>query len=163
MCGDPDRGQARRLGVQVKRALFLTVLALAAISCSPKCEGGAVCGNYNIIGATQLPTPTPTPGATPDPCVFTAIRVSLKGGVQLPFLGLGKTEQLDATPMSSSGPIPDGCNVAREPFWSALTPLTCQVIGNGYNPFVRGLGVGACSITASMNNIVSAPFSIEVK
>lgn len=98
----------------MKRALFLTVLALAAISCSPKCEGGAVCGNYNIIGATQLPTPTPTPGATPDPCVFTAIRVSLKGGVQLPFLGLGKTEQLDATPMSSSGPIPDGCTKPEE-------------------------------------------------
>ena len=91
--------------------------------------------------------------------------MSFKGGndSQLPFIALGNTEQIDATPLNDSGAVPDGCNVTRTPIWGVLTPTTCQIIGGGYNPFLRGLRVGACTITATVSNVVSSPFSVEVR
>lgn len=146
------------------KAILVAIAALVAISCSNQCQFGAICGDFNVIGGPSgTPTPRPSPGATPDPCEVASLRISLKGGVQLPYLGLGMTEQLDATPFSNSGQIPDGCNVVREPVWTVSTPLTCQILGNGYNPFVRGLRVGNCSIYATLGNVVSAPFSLEVR
>lgn len=82
---------------------------------------------------------------------------------QFPFISLGQTVQIDATPFNSSGQVPDGCNVTRSVFWAVQTPTTCQVIGSGFVPFLRGLKVGSCSLTATVENVVSAPFSVEVR
>jgi len=142
--------------------LFGFVVSIWA--CTNDCQFGAICGNYNAISPSGTPTPVPAlPGATPDPCRIEGVHVAFSSGAQLPFLALGATEQLDATPVNSSGEVPKGCNVAREPSWSVLTPLTCQVIGSGYNPFVKGLKVGTCSITATVVSVVSSPFSVEVR
>lgn len=145
--------------------------ALVAMSyaCANTCSTGAVCGDHNVLGpsVTPSPTPLPSPGVTPDPCdprEVGAVNVSFHSGVQMPFLALGETHQLDATPVNRSGlEIPAGCNVARPVTWTVLTPLTCQIIGTGYNPFVRGLRVGTCSLTATVAGVVSSPFSVEVR
>lgn len=143
-------------------ALLGVFAALSLAGCS--CSEGSVCGDGNFIGPTgPTPTPTPLPGATPDPCRIEAVRVGFNAGAQLSSIALGASEQLDATPVNSSGEVPKGCNVAREPVWQVLTPTTCQVIGGGYNPFVKGLRVGLCSLTASVANVVSPPFSVEVR
>lgn len=148
-----------------QKLLSLFVLAISVFACTNQCENGAICGDYNVIsGPSGSPTPTPPlPGATPDPCLLKAVRVGWNGGANFPFLALGDTHQLDATPLNDSGALPDGCNVAREPVWAVLTPLTCQVIGSGFNPFLRGLRVGSCSVIATVSNVVSAPFSVEVR
>lgn len=150
----------------MKKAI-LVVLAALAYGCQT--DGGCqVSGSGNLCivgGPTALPsvTPIPSPGATPDPCRIEAVRVGFNAGVQLSAIALGASEQLDATPVNAGGEVPKGCNVAREPVWQVLTPTTCQVIGSGYNPFLKGLRVGLCSVTATVSNVVSPPFSVEVK
>lgn len=84
-------------------------------------------------------------------------------GAQLPFVSLGAVEQLDVTPMNSSGEVPKGCNVTREPVPSVITPTVCQVFGGGFNPFLRGLKVGTCIVAFNVSNVSSAPFSVEVR
>jgi hypothetical protein len=81
----------------------------------------------------------------------------------MPFLPLGETHQLDATPMNDQGEVPKGCNLSRDPVWIVHTPQTCQVLNSGYNPFVRGLKVGLCSVAASIGNVSSVPFTVEVR
>lgn len=152
----------------MRRALILaSLLGLLASgwSCSNQCSTGAVCGDGNILGPSGTPTPTPlpSPGSTPDPCRIEAVRVGFNGGAQLSSIALGATEQIDATPVNASGEVPKGCNVAREPVWTVLTPTTCQVIGGGWNPFLKGLRVGLCSVTATVSNVISPPFSVEVR
>jgi len=152
----------------LKRTLILaSALGLlgSLYACSNQCSSGAVCGDGNILGPSGTPTPTPlpSPGSTPDPCRIEAVRVAFNGGAQLSSIALGASEQLDATPVNSGGPVPDGCNVAREPIWQVLTPTTCQVIGGSYNPFLKGLRVGLCSVTATVANVISPPFSVEVR
>lgn len=138
-------------------------------SCANTCSTGAVCGDGNIIGPSATPKPTalPSPGATPDPCLVKSVTVGFNSGAQLPFLALGATEQLDATAFNDSGEVAKGCNVSREPSWTVLTPTTCIVLGSGWNPFVKGLRVGSCSLTASLvsdNRTVSSnPFTVEVR
>lgn len=150
----------------MKKAI-LVVLAALAYGCQT--DGGCqVSGSGNLCivgGPTALPsvTPLPSPGATPDPCRIEAVRVGFNAGVQLASIALGSTEQLDATPVNSSGEVPKGCNVAREPVWTDLTPTVCVHIGSGYNPFLKALRVGTCSVTATVSNVVSPPFSVEVK
>lgn len=146
------------------RKAAIILASLLGFSCSNQCETGAVCGDYNIVGpGVPSPSPTPLPGATPDPCRIEAVRVSFMGGAQLSSIALGESQQLDATPVNASGEVPKGCNVAREPVWAVLTPATCQVVGGGYNPFIKGLRVGLCSLTATVSSVVSAPFSVEVR
>lgn len=150
-----------------KNLAVLSILILAAalgVACSNSCDTGAICGDYNIVGPGPTPTitPQPSPGATPDPCRVEAVRVGFNAGAQMPYIALGATEQLDATPMNSSGEVPKGCNVAREPVWTDLTPAVCVHTGTGYNPFVRALRVGVCSVTATVAN-VSGQFSTEVR
>lgn len=152
----------------MKRALILTSLfglAASIWACTNTCSAGAVCGDGNVIGpsATPTSTPLPSPGATPDPCRVEAVRVGFNGGAQIPTMALGSTEQLDATPVNSGGEVPKGCNVAREPVWTDLTPTVCVHVGSGYNPFLRALRVGTCSLTANVANVVSPPFSVEVR
>jgi hypothetical protein len=81
----------------------------------------------------------------------------------LPFVAVGATERLDATPLNDSGPTPDGCNLVREPVWAVLTPISCQIVGGGYNPWLRGLRVGVCTVTATVSNVISSPFSVEIR
>jgi len=150
----------------VRRALVILAFLLATFAaCSNQCSTGAVCGDGNIIGPSGTPTPTPlpSPGSTPDPCRIEAVRIAFNGGAQLASIALGASEQIDATPVNSSGEVPKGCNVAREPVWTVLTPTTCQVIGGGYNPFLKGLRVGLCSVTATVANVISPPFSVDVR
>lgn len=152
----------------VKRALILVSLLGLFVSACQTDGGCQVSGSGNLCvvgGPSALPTPTPlpSPGATPDPCRIEALRVSFNGGAQLSSIALGESQQLDATPVNSSGEVPKGCNVAREPSWTVLTPTTCQVIGGGYNPFLKGLRVGLCSVTATVSNVISPPFSVEVR
>ena len=145
-------------------SLLGVVVALFS-ACDNTCSTGAVCGDHNVVGPSGAtsPTPLPSPGATPDQCRIEAVHLGLNAGAQLSFIALGSTEQLDATPVNSSGDVPKGCNVAREPVWTDLTPTVCIHIGSGYNPFVKGLRVGLCSLTATVANVVSPPFSIEVR
>ena len=139
-------------------------LVVSVLACTNECSTGAVCGDYNTVGpSVPSPTPLPSPGATPDPCRIEAVRVGFNAGAQLPFIALGATEQLDATPVNSSGEVPKGCNVAREPIWTDLTPTVCVHVGGGYNPFLRALRVGTCSVTATVANVISPPFSVEVR
>lgn len=151
----------------MKQRMILAAVSLAGAvyACSNTCSTGAVCGDYNSIGPSSAPsvTPTPSPGATPDPCRVEGVNVGFHSGVSVPFLALGATEQLDATPVNASGEVPAGCNVSRQPTWAVLTPSTCQVIGGGYNPFLRGLKVGGCTLTAAVASVVSSQFSVEVK
>jgi hypothetical protein len=149
----------------MKRTVLAALVALGSIGCTNTCATGAVCGDYNILGASGTPTPTPvpSPGATPDPCRIESVRVSWHSGAQFPALNLGETHQIDATPFNASGQVPDGCNVTRSVTWSVITPTTCAIVGSGFNPFLRGLRVGQCSLTASVSNVVSAPFSVEVR
>ena len=141
----------------------LVLLAIFTAACG--CGDLSVCGSGNTVftSPSGTPTPTPVPGATPDPCRIEAVRVGLIGGAQVPFIALGAAEQLDATPVNSSGDVPKGCNVAREPVWVDLTPTVCVHVGGGYNPFLRALRVGTCSVTANVANVVSPPFSVEVR
>lgn len=152
----------------MRRALILvSLLGLLASACQT--DGGCQVsgsGNMCIVGgpsALPSPTPLPSPGSTPDPCRIEAVRVGFNAGAQLPFIALGASEQLDATPVNSSGEVPKGCNVAREPIWTDLTPSICVHVGGGYNPFLRALRVGTCSVTANVANVVSPPFSVEVR
>jgi hypothetical protein len=149
----------------MRKLFFGVVVALSIAGCDRTCESGAICGDYNNVGPSSLPSPTPVPlpGATPDPCRIESVQVGFHSGAQFPFLALGETHQIDATPFNSSGQVPDGCNVNRSVTWGVLTPITCQVIGSGYNPFLRGLRVGSCSVTATVASVVSAPFSVEVR
>lgn len=150
-------------------------LALVALFGLVACDG-----NINLFGSptqvqgpsatpTPSPSPSPSPSAsvapTPDLCVIKAVRVSFSGGssAQVPFVALGASERLDATPLNDSGPVPDGCNVLREPIWSVLTPITCQIVGGGYNPWLRGLRVGACTVSVTVERVVSAPFTVEIR
>lgn len=153
-----------------RRLILASVLGLVATLCvSCGCGDGSVCGSGNIafFGPSSTPTPTPLPGATPDPCLVRSLAVSFHSGAQLPFIELGVTEQLDATGFNDGGQIPKGCDVAREPAWQTLTPTTCQILGSGWNPFVRGLRVGSCTVTASIvsenRTITSLPFTVEVR
>lgn len=154
----------RQNSVRLVLLCLAALVGLAALGCTTTCESGAICGDYNSVGpSVPTPTPTPAPGSTPDPCRVEGVTVSFHSGAQMPFLALGEAHQIDATPVNASGEVPKGCNVAREPIWQVLTPTTCQVIGSGYNPFVRGLRVGTCSITATVSSVISAPFSVEVR
>lgn len=139
------------------------LLAFLAVTCSNTCESGAVCGDFNSFGPTVSASPSPRPDATPDPCQIKAVKVGVFGGDQVPFLNLGQLLQLDATPVNDAGEIPKGCNVAREPSWTVLTPITCQVLSTGYNPFLRGLKVGSCAVTATVQSVISTPFTVEVR
>lgn len=147
-----------------KTILSILVFTVLGIACSNTCDTGAICGDHNIVGPGPTPTitPAPSPGATPDPCRVESVRVGFNAGAQMPFVALGSTEQLDATPVNSSGEVPKGCNVAREPVWTDLTPAVCVHTGTGYNPFLRALRVGTCSVTATVAN-VSGQFSTEVR
>lgn len=147
---------------------ILGLIGSGLIACN-SCSDGSVCGRDIFITPTgiQTPTPTPVPGATPDPCRIEAVQVGFHSGAQLPFVALGATEQLDVTPVNSSGPTSKGCDVVREPVMTALTPTVCIVIGNGYGPFIRGLKVGTCSVIATMRwdnrDVISTPFTVEVR
>lgn len=111
------------------------------------------------------PTPTPLPGATPDPCLVRVVKVAFFGGssAQIPSLPVGHTAQLDATPFNEAGQVPDGCNLTRSVTWSNLTPLTCQVVGAGFNPFLRGLRVGSCTLTATVERVSSDPWTVDIR
>ena len=151
----------------MKRLLVL-VSVLGLVACD---------GQINLFGSpTQIqgqpaaspsPSPSPSPGIspTPDPCAIKAVRVSFKGGndSQLPFVPLGTLQQLDATPVNDSGAVPDGCNLTRSVIWAVLTPTTCQISGGGFNPFLRGLRVGNCTLTATVERVISDAFSVEVR
>jgi len=151
----------------MKNMLLCTVVAVLSWACSNTCAQGSVCGTGNVVtsgpSGTPTPTPFPTPGSTPDPCRVESIKVAFHSGAQLPFVAVGAVEQLDATPYNSSGEVPKGCNLTREPVWTVLTPATCQIVGGGYNPYVKGLKVGSCILSASMVNVASAPFSVEIR
>lgn len=138
-------------------------------------------GNINLFGsptqvqgpsATPAPSPSPSPSPsssvapTPDPCAYTAVRVSFAGGssAQVPSIKLGaEPARLDATPIGPAGAVPDGCNLTRSVVWIVSTPTTCQIVGAGFNPFLRGLKVGGCSLTATVEHVVSDVFSVEVR
>jgi hypothetical protein len=151
----------------MKRLLALS-LALSLTACDiVKCSDSSVCTLQNISGPSATPSPSPTvglPTATPDPCRIDSLQIGFHSGAQLPQLGLGLTEQLDLTPYNSSGEVPKGCNLTREPAWTANA--NCQILGSGYNPFIRGLKVGTCTVTASLmweNKPVTGSFTVEVK
>lgn len=79
---------------------------------------------------------------------------------------LGDPVRLDATPMNDSGPVPDGCQATRSAVWAVLTPTTCQIVSSGtstFNPVLRALKVGGCTLTATVERVVSDPFSVEVR
>lgn len=67
------------------RAALLVAVALAALSCSTKCEQGAICGSHNSVAPTTIitsvvtgatPTPSPTPGCVPQTAPFTCVSAS---------------------------------------------------------------------------------------
>lgn len=156
----------------IARLIIVSLIGLVAalvIGCRNECATGAVCGDYNVVGVSPVPSPTPrpSPGATPDPCRIDSVQVSWHSGAQLPFLALGASEQIDATPFNSSGATPKGCDLTREPTWIVSTPTTCSILGGGYNPFIRGFRVGDCSVTAQMvwdnRTIPSGPFIVSVR
>lgn len=146
------------------KILLVALFGLSFLACDTQCSSGAVCGDNNVIGPGALPSPSPIPlpNATPDPCRIESVQVGFHGGDQIAFLTLGVVEQLDATPYNSAGKVPDGCNQTRTPMWAVQTPTTCQIIGTGYNPFVRGLKVGACNATVTVANVTGF-FSAEVR
>lgn len=160
----------RQNSVRLVLLALAALVGLAALGCSTTCESGAVCGNNNqyagpstVLAPSPAPSPSPAPGATPDPCRIDAVLVAFHSGAQFPHLALGTVYQLDATPVNSGGEVPKGCNVARVPLWQVLTPSTCQITGNGFNPFVQGIRVGLCSLTVNVSNVVSAPFAVDVR
>jgi len=157
----------RSARIQVVGLAAVSLLGLAASGCFLLASTGPT--PPLVVGATPTPTPSPSPSASPaptaDPCLIKAVRVSFAGGssAQVPFVALGASERLDATPLNDSGPVPDGCNVLRDPVWSVLTPVTCQIVGGGYNPWLRGLRVGACTVSVTVERVVSAPFTVEIR
>ena len=149
-----------------------TLAALLLLGALVACGGqinlfGSPTQVQGLPAASPSPTASPSPSVaqTPDPCAFKAVRVTFKGGSdsQLPYVPLGTLQQLDATPVNDSGAIPDGCNQARSVVWAVSTPTTCLIVGAGFNPFLRGLKVGGCSLTATVERVVSDPFSVEVR
>lgn len=164
----PPTNHSRALSLVAIAGLLATLI----IACSNTCSSGSVCGDGNIVSPGAIPSPTaasPTPGTTPDPCRVESITVAFHSGAQLPSVavGAGNEQQLDATPRNSQGIVPDGCNLSRTPTWSVATPAVCQILGGGYNPFLRGLAVGTCSLSASMvwgsQTITSPPFVVAVR
>ncbi len=161
------------------RKLLIAVSLLGAIAtcvaCDNTCSTGAICGSYNIVSPGPLPSPSPTPclvgtpcaAPTPDPCLVKSLVIAFHSGAQLPSMTLGAIEQVDATAFNDGGQVPKGCDVARDPAWNALTPSTCIILGSGWDPFVKGLRVGACSISASIvsdnRTVTSSPLTIEVR
>lgn len=160
-----------RRGIMQARALALVaILGLGASACFFV----AATGPTPTIAPVGTPTPTPSPTPptvatvepTPNPCDFRAVRVSFAGGspAQVPSIPLGgEPVRLDATPLNDSGPVPDGCNLTRSVIWAVITPTTCQIVGGGFNPFLRALKVGGCTLTATVERVVSDPFSVEVR
>jgi hypothetical protein len=166
--------ETRRVFVAIAKGVIdgLAILALVAIL-------NACDGQINLFGSpTQIqgppatpspsPSPSPSPGIspTPDPCLMKAVRVSFAGGssAQIPSLPLGgEPVRIDATPINDAGAIPDGCNLTRSVVWAVLTPTTCQIVGGGFNPFLRAVRVGNCTLTATVERVVSDPFSVEVR
>jgi len=157
----------------VRRARNLAAVSLLGLAASA-CFFVAATGPTPTIAPVGTPTPTPSPSPspsasiapTPDPCLIKAVRVSFSGGssAQIPSLPLGgQPVQLDATPINDQGPVPDGCNLTRSVVWSVITPTTCQIVGGGFNPFLRALKVGGCTLTATVERVVSDPFSVEVR
>lgn len=156
--------------IQVFALAAVSLLGLMASGCFLLAATGPTPVIEPVGSATPTPTPSPSPSptvaTTPDPCAFKAVRVSFAGGssAQLPNIPLGgESVRLDATPLNDSGPIPDGCNFARTVTWAVLTPTTCQIVGAGFNPFLRGVRVGVCTLTATVERVVSDPFSVEVR
>src|SRR5690349_2865940 len=100
----------------MKRSLVaFLVLNLAACDgnfCLVNCDGGQSTAGPSALPSPS-PSPSPIPGSTPDPCRVESVRVDFHSGAQVPFLAVGATEQLDATPYNSSGAVPDGCNLTR--------------------------------------------------
>jgi len=154
----------------------LAIVALLGLSASA-CFFVAATGPTPTIAPVGTPTPTPSPSPspsasiapTPDLCVIKAVRVSFAGGSpaqvsSIPLLG--DPVRLDATPMNDSGPVPDGCQATRSAVWAVLTPTTCQIVSSGtstFNPVLRALKVGGCTLTATVERVVSDPFSVEVR
>lgn len=154
-------------GLAIRAIALLAMLSLAA------CDG-----QINLFGsptqvqgqpaASPSPSPSPSPSIapSPDPCLIKAVRVSFAGGssAQTPSLPLGgEPVRLDATPINEAGPVPDGCQATRSVVWAVQTPVTCQIVGSGFNPFLRGVRVGVCTVTATVERVVSDPFSVEVR
>lgn len=175
--------KTNRLAANLALVSLVGFQSVLAIACN-KCSEGAVCGDYNTVGPSAPATPTPTPvaAATPlDPCRVESIQVGWHSGAQLPSLGVGEAnqEQLDATPFNAQGEVPKGCNANRVPTWSICdlssdgklcTPTTranCQVIGTGYNPFLRGLNAGQiCTVAAEMpygSQTIRGLFTVSVR
>lgn len=138
------------------------------------CGDSSVCGSGNTVisGPSVIPTSTPvaSPSSTPDPCAFTALVVSWKGGAQFPTgVPVGSINQLDATPFGPTGPVADGCNKARFPTWQVLTPAQCSVLvqGEPYNPNLIAGTVGVCRLTATMIDsnrpVVSPVFEVQIR
>lgn len=160
-------------GDEYRTLVTLAVLTIIALML-PGCFFVAATGPTPTIAPVGTPTPTPSPtptpvatvSPTPDLCAFKAVRVSFAGGspAQVPSIPLGgEPVRLDATPLGDSGPIPDGCNLTRSVVWSVITPTTCQIVGGGFNPFLRALRIGGCTLTATVERVVSDPFSVEVR
>ena len=161
----------RSTRIQVLGLAAVSLLGLAASGCFLLASTGPT--PPLVVGATPTPTPTPQPSPsvapTPDSCVIKAVRVSFAGGSpaqvsSIPLLG--DPVRLDATPMNDSGPVPDGCQATRSAVWAVVTPTTCQIVSSGtstFNPFLRALKVGGCTLTATVERVVSDPFSVEVR
>lgn len=156
--------------VRCTRILAIVVIIGTLVACDGIINiGGSptqIQGGIPSASPSPSPSPFPSPGTTPDPCIIKAVRVSFAGGspAQLPSIPLGGDPvRLDATPINEAGPVPDGCQATRSVFWTVLTPVTCQIVGGGFNPFLKGLRVGACALTATVERVVSDPFSVEVK
>ena len=161
----------RSTRIQVLGLAAVSLLGLAASGCFLLASTGPT--PPLVVGATPTPTPTPQPSPsvapTPDSCVIKAVRVSFAGGSpaqvsSIPLLG--DPVRLDATPMNDSGPVPDGCQATRSAVWAVVTPTTCQIVSSGtstFNPFLRALRVGGRTLAATVERVVSDPFSVEVR
>lgn len=141
----------------MKKLYLLIGIASLAFSCSNDCATGAVCGDYNIVGPRDIPTPTPT--ATPivspnDPCAPPVTAVYLSGPLSV---GVGETFKVDVTPVNASGPLQgnlDYCNLRGRVIVVESLSANLRCVGQcqTFGPQFLAQAVGPFSIRIRVDN-----------
>lgn len=152
----------------MKRLVFLAFL-LSACDLGNICTGGSTCTSGPVGPSAVKPSPspepdiriTPTPKPEPTECTMTSIDIISEGGDQLKVKDLVR---LDATPYRNSTKLPDYCNVGARVLWLTGPDTVCLLEGDvrGFNPMLRAVGVGRCTLSATIGNVGSGQLVITV-
>lgn len=162
-------------------ALVSLLGALVAINACTlqRCSEGAVCGARTSVGGGPSAVPSPTapapaasPSASPTPkpaenCRIDFMVLQPRDGITL---AQGAEARLSLTPYQSvTNPdgsvarveVSEACNLPRIPYVRWVSSSAAVVVGVGFEPTVRRIGVGEATVYADIEGHVSNSVTVR--